>query len=111
MVGEGGGSLSGGQRQRIALARAFLRDAPILLLDEATSALDAENERLVQDALARLAKGRTTLIVAHRLATVRDADRIVAMENGRIVEQGGHDELLARGGLYARLFKLQFADA
>ncbi|MFZ4602659.1 MAG: ABC transporter ATP-binding protein [Caulobacterales bacterium] len=111
IVGERGGLLSGGERQRIALARAFLRDAPILLLDEATSALDAESERKVQDALARLAKGRTTLVIAHRLATVRDADRIIAMQDGRIVETGRHDELVARGGLYARLARLQFGDA
>lgn len=110
-VGEFGGQLSGGQRQRLALARAFLRDAPILLLDEATSALDAESERQVQEALARLARGRTTLVIAHRLATVRRADLIAVMEAGRIVETGKHDELLAKGGLYARLARLQFADA
>jgi len=110
-VGERGNNLSGGERQRVALARAFLRDAPILLLDEATSALDAENEAKVQEALARLTKGRTTLVIAHRLATVRDADRIVALENGRIVEMGRHDELVAKGGLYARLSRLQFQSA
>jgi subfamily B ATP-binding cassette protein MsbA len=108
VVGDRGANLSGGERQRIALARAFLRDAPILLLDEATSALDAESEAKVQEALARLAKGRTVLVIAHRLATVRDADRILALENGRIVEMGRHDDLVARGGLYARLSRLQF---
>ncbi|HRJ62180.1 MAG TPA: ATP-binding cassette domain-containing protein, partial [Azospirillaceae bacterium] len=98
---------SGGQRQRVALARAFLKDAPILLLDEATSALDAESERLIQEALARLAKGRTTLVIAHRLSTVRGADLILAMEDGRIIEAGGHDQLMARDGLYARLSRMQ----
>jgi ATP-binding cassette subfamily B protein len=110
-LGARGVTLSGGQRQRIAIARAILRDAPVLLLDEATSALDAESERAVQVALARLAKGRTTLVVAHRLATVRAADRIVVMEAGRIVATGTHEALLAEGGLYARLAALQFADA
>ncbi len=108
-VGEGGSRLSGGQRQRIAIARAVLKDAPILLLDEATSALDAQSERAVQDALDRLSKGRTTLVIAHRLSTVMGADRIVAMEGGRIVEEGRHAELLAKGGLYARLHATQFA--
>ena len=107
-LGEGGARLSGGQRQRVAIARALLRDAPLLLLDEATSALDAESERLVQDALDRLMQGRTTMVIAHRLATVRKADRIVVMEDGRIVEQGTHDQLFAGSGLYARLAKLQF---
>jgi ATP-binding cassette subfamily B protein len=110
-LGEGGARLSGGQRQRIAIARALLRDAPILLLDEATSALDAESERLVQQALERLMEGRTTLVIAHRLATVRAADRIVVMDHGRIVEEGKHAALSAAGGLYARLAALQFDDA
>jgi subfamily B ATP-binding cassette protein MsbA len=108
LVGERGGRLSGGERQRLSLARAFLRDAPILLLDEATSALDADSERRVQEALARLAKGRTTLAIAHRLATVRDADRIIVLENGAVRETGRHDELVAKGGLYARLARMQF---
>lgn len=107
-LGEDGTRLSGGQQQRIAIARALLRDAPILLLDEATSALDAESERLVQDALEQLMKGRTTLVIAHRLATVRAADRIVVMKDGRIVEQGSHSQLIANSGLYARLASLQF---
>jgi ATP-binding cassette subfamily B protein len=107
-MGEGGARLSGGQRQRIAIARAILRDAPLLLLDEATSALDAESERLVQDSIDRLVRDRTTIVIAHRLATVRAADRIIVMENGGIVEEGTHDSLSARGGLYARLARLQF---
>jgi ATP-binding cassette subfamily B protein len=109
-VGERGLMLSGGQKQRIAIARAILRDAPILLLDEATSALDAESERLVQDAVARLSEERTTLIVAHRLATVKQADRILVFEDGRIVAEGTHDSLVAEGGLYARLARLQFTE-
>jgi ATP-binding cassette subfamily B protein len=107
-LGEAGARLSGGQRQRVAIARALLRDAPILLLDEATSALDAESERLVQDALDRLIKTRTTLVIAHRLATIRAADRIVVMDGGRIVEQGTHAALTSADGLYARLARLQF---
>ena len=110
-LGARGVTLSGGQRQRIAIARAILKDAPILLLDEATSALDAESERAVQQALERLAQGRTTLVVAHRLATVRRADRILVFESGRIVASGTHDQLVREGGLYARLAALQFADA
>jgi ATP-binding cassette subfamily B protein len=109
-VGERGLMLSGGQKQRIAIARAILRDAPILLLDEATSALDAESERAVQDAVTRLSEGRTTLIVAHRLATVKQADRILVFEAGKIVAEGTHDSLVAQGGLYARLARLQFTE-
>jgi len=108
-LGESGTRLSGGQQQRIAIARALLRDAPILLLDEATSALDAESEQLVQQALDGLMRSRTTLVIAHRLATVRAADRIIVLENGRIAEQGNHAELLDAGGLYSRLATLQFA--
>ncbi|MFN7004198.1 MAG: ABC transporter transmembrane domain-containing protein [Roseinatronobacter sp.] len=109
-VGERGVMLSGGQKQRIAIARAILRDAPVLLLDEATSALDAESERAVQQAVDALSKGRTTIIVAHRLATVKKADRIIVLDGGRIVAQGSHDALVAEGGLYARLARLQFTD-
>jgi ATP-binding cassette subfamily B protein len=110
-LGEGGARLSGGQRQRVAIARALLRDAPILLLDEATSALDAESERLVQQALERLMQDRTTLVIAHRLATVRAAKRIIVMRDGRIVESGNHGELIGQNGLYARLASLQFNEA
>jgi ATP-binding cassette subfamily B protein len=109
-VGERGVMLSGGQKQRIAIARAILRDAPVLLLDEATSALDAESERAVQQAVDALSRGRTTIIVAHRLATVKKADRIIVLDGGRIVAQGSHDALVAEGGLYARLARLQFTD-
>ncbi|WP_417742763.1 ABC transporter ATP-binding protein [Salipiger sp.] len=109
-VGPRGSSLSGGQRQRVAIARAILRDTPILLLDEATSALDVQSEAVVQKALDALAKGRTTLVIAHRLSTVRHADKIVVMDQGRVVEQGTHDELLARGGTFARLHALQFSE-
>jgi ATP-binding cassette subfamily B protein len=107
-LGERAKTLSGGQRQRLAIARALVRDAPILLLDEATSALDAENERLVQQALADAMRGHTSLVIAHRLATVLAADRIVVMDAGKVVEEGAHADLVARGGLYARLAELQF---
>jgi ATP-binding cassette subfamily B protein len=110
VVGERGVTLSGGQRQRLAIARAILRDAPLLLLDEATSALDAENERLVQTALANLMVGRTTLVIAHRFSTIQRLKRIVVMDEGRVVAQGSHAELMAGGGLYARLASLQFAE-
>ena len=109
IVGERGATLSGGQRQRIAIARAILRDAPLLLLDEATSALDAENERLVQQGLANLMAGRTTIVIAHRLATIQRLKRIVVMDQGHVVGEGSHAELVASGGLYARLADLQFS--
>jgi subfamily B ATP-binding cassette protein MsbA len=110
VIGERGSRLSGGQKQRIAIARALLKDPPILILDEATSALDTESESLVQAALFNLMKGRTTLVVAHRLATVRRADRILVLEKGEIREEGKHDELLAKNGIYARLHDLQFKE-
>ena len=109
LVGERGVTLSGGQRQRIAIARAILRDAPLLLLDEATSALDAENELLVQRGLANLMIGRTTLVIAHRLATIQRLARIVVMDQGQVVAEGSHGELVREGGLYARLAELQFS--
>jgi subfamily B ATP-binding cassette protein MsbA len=110
IVGERGIFLSGGQRQRLAIARSLLVDAPVLILDEATSALDAESERFVQQAIANLVRNRTTVVIAHRLSTVRRANTIVVMEGGRITEVGSHSELLARGGQYKRLYELQFAD-
>jgi len=109
MLGEGGVTLSSGQRQRIAIARAVLRNAPILLLDEATSALDATSETLVQKALDRVMEKRTTLVIAHRLSTVVNADRILVLDRGRLVEEGTHQTLIRQGGVYARLAELQFA--
>jgi ATP-binding cassette subfamily B protein/subfamily B ATP-binding cassette protein MsbA len=109
-VGPRGSALSGGQRQRVAIARALIQDAPVLLLDEATSALDAQSEATVADALAAGSQGRTTLVIAHRLATVRGADKIIVLDQGTVVEEGTHDDLLAKGGLYANLYKLQFKD-
>jgi subfamily B ATP-binding cassette protein MsbA len=102
-------TLSGGEKQRISIARAMLRDAPILLLDEPTSALDAESEAVIKHALAALSKGRTTLVIAHRLATIREADLIVVLDQGRIAETGNHEDLLAKDGIYAELFRLQFS--
>ena len=109
-LGERGVTLSGGQRQRLSIARALLADRPLLLLDEATSSLDAESERMVQQALEALERGRTTLVIAHRLATVQHADRIVVLERGAIAAQGTHAELMRQGGLYASLARLQFLD-
>ncbi|MGR2731534.1 ATP-binding cassette domain-containing protein, partial [Chromobacterium haemolyticum] len=110
LIGENGVRLSGGQRQRLAIARALLKNAPLLILDEATSALDTQSERLVQSALENLMKNRTTIVIAHRLSTIENADRIVVMHHGEIVEEGSHAQLLARGGLYAKLHSLQFKD-
>jgi subfamily B ATP-binding cassette protein MsbA len=110
LIGENGLRLSGGQRQRLAIARALLKNAPVLILDEATSALDTESERQVQAALDVLMRGRTTIVIAHRLSTIERADRIVVLERGRVVEQGRHAELLARGGVYAKLHQLQFTE-
>ena len=109
-IGENGGLLSGGQRQRVAIARAMLKDAPILVLDEATAALDNESERLVQDALNHLIPDRTTLVIAHRLSTIEHADQVLVLDQGRLVEQGTHVELLARDGLYAHLHRMQFRE-
>jgi ATP-binding cassette subfamily B protein len=110
-VGELGGQLSGGQRQRIALARAFLKNAPIILLDEPTSALDSETEQIIQNALAELTRGRTTIVIAHRLATVANADVIHVLDQGRLIESGTHRDLIQRGGLYAKLYRIQFAES
>ena len=110
MIGDRGVRLSGGQRQRLCIARAILRDAPILLLDEATSALDTESEAMVQLALTNLMRERTTFVIAHRLSTVKHADRILVLEGGRIKESGSHTELLAAGGLYRRLYDMQFQE-
>src|SRR5690606_6712911 len=110
-VGAKGGRLSGGQRQRLAIARAMLKDAPILILDEATAALDNESERLVQDALQKLMPDRTTLVIAHRLSTIEHADQVLVMDQGRIVERGTHQQLLALGGLYEHLYRMQFRES
>jgi ABC-type multidrug transport system fused ATPase/permease subunit len=110
-VGELGSQISGGQRQRISLARAFLKNAPIILLDEPTSALDSETEQSIQEALQELTRGRTTIVIAHRLATVANADVIHVMDKGQVIESGRHRELIERGGLYARLYRIQFANA
>jgi subfamily B ATP-binding cassette protein MsbA len=109
-LGESGTLLSGGQRQRLAIARALLKDAPVLILDEATSALDTESERAIQDALKEVMKDRTTLVIAHRLSTIENADQVIVLRKGRVIEQGTHDELLALGQAYARLYHTQFGD-
>jgi ATP-binding cassette subfamily B protein len=109
IVGERGQKLSGGQRQRVSIARAVLKDPPILILDEATSSVDNETEAAIQRSLEQIAVGRTTIIIAHRLSTVRNADRTFVLERGRVVETGTHDELLAKGGVYARIYRFQFA--
>ena len=109
-VGPRGSALSGGQRQRVVIARALLRDTPILLLDEATSALDTKSEKVVQQALDKLSGGRTTIVIAHRLSTIRNAHKIVVMDRGLVADQGTHEELLERGGIYADLYRLQFQD-
>ena len=109
-AGPRGSNLSGGQRQRVAIARALLRETPILLLDEATSALDTKSEAIVQEALETLSKGRTTLVIAHRLSTVRNADKIVVMDRGKVVDEGTHEALLERGGIYADLYRMQFSE-
>ena len=110
MVGEGGHRLSGGQRQRVAIARAVLKDAPLLILDEATSAVDNETEAALQRSIQRISRGRTAIVIAHRLSTVRHADRILVLENGAVVEDGTHDDLVARSGVYARLWSVQTGD-
>lgn len=110
VIGENGSALSGGQRQRIAIARALLRNAPIFIMDEATSALDTESERAIQDALNTLMKDRTNIVIAHRLSTIENADKIVVMDQGRILEQGKHAELLAKNGAYSALYQLQFSE-
>ena len=107
-VGERGSLLSGGQKQRVAIARALLKDAPILILDEATSALDSKSERAIQEALAEVVKHRTTLVIAHRLSTIENADQVIVLEKGRVIESGTHEELLRRGTAYARLYQTQF---